>query len=100
MLNFCDVDGNFDIKDANQSSIRIENRDIGCAELFALKVKRVVADRQDVDNFRSANNNLGEGLLDRNGSRFVHSYDHMMERDWCSARAAAQRIIGINFCRT
>jgi hypothetical protein len=100
LLNFSDVDGNFDIEDTDQSSIRIEDRYIGCAELFALKVKRVVADRQDVDDFRRANDGFGEGLLDRNGPRFVYGYDHMMKRDWCSTRAAAQRIIDIHFCGT
>ena len=100
MLNFCDVDGNFDIEDTDQSSIRIENRYIGCAELFALKVKRVVTDWQDVDNFRRANDSFGEGLLDRNGPRFLYGYDHMMKRDWGAACAAAQRIVDINFCGT
>src|SRR3974390_3191866 len=80
LLDFADVDGDLDIEDADQSSLGIEHRDVGCAELLTLQVKRAVANRQHVDNFVRADNRFGKRFLEWNGSRLVYRDRYMVER--------------------
>ena len=97
LLDFADVDGNLDVEDADQASISVEHGDVGCAELFALQVKRAIADWQHVDNFVRSDNRLGKWFFERNGARLVDRDGYMVQRNRSCGRAAAERIIDADF---
>ena len=66
------VRADFNIHYANDAFRIVENRNIRRAGLFAENVEALVAQRNDICNFRGADENVGKGIFETKCLGFIH----------------------------